>query len=138
MNRSLVLLCVAALSCLPANGFADGVDGMDGIAEHSPERASMSERTLGSSPLKFEKASPAKQSIAAGHLARARSLLIAALNEFDAGVAKADPSSLIDTGTFREGIKARAHELDRVLDPQARESETGVKYSADTRLLNQK
>lgn len=135
MNRSLILFCLTALACLPGVASADGM-GDSGTSDRASMAAKpLAEKTLGSSTMKFEKASPAQQSIAAGHLARSRSLLIAALNEFDAGAAKADPSSLIDTGAFREGIKSRARELDRVLDPQARESETGVKFSADTRLL---
>ena len=142
MNRRLIALSLATsltftLPILnPECALADGI--MSDTSTGSRAADGMADKSIGSSPSRFEKASPAQQSIASGHFARARSLLVAALNEFDSGVAKADPSSLIDTGMFREGIKARARELERLLDPQARESETGVKFSADSRLLKRK
>lgn len=142
MNRSMVRILVAVsvpavmlTSALPSH--ADG-NGMDTARAGLSSKSIDTSAATGSGSTKFEKASAAQQAIATGHFARARSLLIAALNEFDSGVRKADPSSLIDTGMFREGIKSRARELERVLDPQARESETGAKFQADARLLKHK
>lgn len=134
MLSFVTIVGVSALSFAP-QAFADGVD-TDSSAT-SEARARLAPAGTSAAP-KFEKASAEQQSIATGHFARARSLLIAALNEFDSGVRKADPSSLIDTGMFREGIKSRARELERILDPQAKESESGVKFSADSRLLKRK
>ena len=161
MNKKFANLSFLALSILAGpifgpsfshSAFADGIQvsadradaGSAVSAAEGSSKAGGSNESGGSggvsenSVTKFEKASPAAQSIAIGHFARTRSLLVAALNEFEAGVRKADPSSLIDTARFSETIKARARELDRVLDPQARESESGVKYSADERLLERR
>jgi len=155
MNKKFTNLSFLALSILAGpifgpsfshSAFADGIqvsaDRADAGSVVSAAEGSSKPGGSGgvseNSVTKFEKASPAAQSIAIGHFARTRSLLVAALNEFEAGARKADPSSLIDTARFSENIKARARELDRVLDPQARESESGVKYSADERLLERR
>jgi len=76
-------------------------------------------------------------SAASGHYSRARSLLIAAIREFDQGLALVDPDAILDAGAWRSSIIDRASELEHVLDPQPRVSKGGVKYGADTRLLNQ-
>jgi hypothetical protein len=76
-------------------------------------------------------------SIAIGHYARARSLLIAAIREFDRGMGKADASPLLDVEEWRGNLITRAQELEKVLDPQPRSSRAGVKYEADPRLLGE-
>jgi hypothetical protein len=75
--------------------------------------------------------------VATGHFARARSLLNAAVREFDQGQKIADPSALLDVKLWRDTLLERSQELNRVLDPQPRASNTGVMYNADTRLLNE-
>lgn len=80
-------------------------------------------------------ASEQQSARAIGHYARARSLLIAALREFDIGMKVAEPSTLFDPSGWRDSIAQRATELERVLDPQPRSTSDGVKFSPDRRLL---
>jgi hypothetical protein len=72
---------------------------------------------------------------AVGHYTRARSLLLAALREFDAGTRVAELPTLIDPTGWRETVAERAHELERVLDPQPRITSGGASFSPDRRLL---
>ncbi len=72
---------------------------------------------------------------AIGHYTRARSLLLAALREFDAGTRVAELPTLIDPSGWRETVSERASELERVLDPQPRVTSGGVSFSPDRRLL---
>lgn len=80
-------------------------------------------------------ASDQQSARAIGHYARARSLLIAAIREFDVGMKVAEPSTLLDPSGWRDSIAQRASELERVLDPQPRSTSSGVKFSPDRRLL---
>ncbi len=98
-------------------------------AAHSPVQA---EEIAG-----IERASGEKLATAVGHYARARSLLIAAVREFDKGAKLANPNVLLDSQQWRSTLIDRTQELDRVLDPQPRASRTGVRFEADTRLLNE-
>lgn len=84
-----------------------------------------------------ERASGETLATAVGHYSRARSLLIAAIREFDLGYKLANPNVLLDSAQWRANLVDRAQELDRVLDPQPRASRSGIKYQADTRLLNE-
>jgi hypothetical protein len=72
---------------------------------------------------------------AVAHFARARSLIIAALHEFDKGRRIASPSDLLDAAQWRNTLIDRAEDLDRVLDPQPRATKGGIKFEADSRLL---
>jgi len=76
-------------------------------------------------------------SSAVGHFARARSLLIEAIREFDRGQKLADPSALLDPKRWRNTLIDRSHELEKVLDPQPKVSKSGIKFNADKRLLNE-
>lgn len=89
--------------------------------------------TVSGEPL--QKADPATVSAAMGHFGRARSLLNAALREFDLGLKIVNPDALLDVGAWRSSVLERATELERVLDPQPRASKGGVRYEPDTRLL---
>jgi hypothetical protein len=73
---------------------------------------------------------------ATGHYARARSLLIAAINEFDKGLKVARPDALLDPEQWRSTLVSRIEDMERLLDPQPRATRTGVTYSPDTRLLS--
>ena len=73
-----------------------------------------------------------KLAIATGHYARARALLIAAVREFDKGFEQVDPSALIDTGSWRNNIMDRAEDLQKILDPQPRRSQGGVRFDDAT------
>jgi len=76
-------------------------------------------------------------STAVGHYARARSLLNAAIREFDKGYQLANPDALLNSAEWRKDLVDRATELERVLDPQPRITRSGVKYNADNRLLHE-
>lgn len=85
----------------------------------------------------IERAEGERLATAVGHYARARSLLIAAVHEFDRGQEYANPDTLLDSSRFRSSLINRAEELERILDPQPRASKSGVKFSADSRLLGE-
>lgn len=74
---------------------------------------------------------------AVGYYARSRSLIIAAINEFDRGYKTANSDQLIDSAKLRANLIEAAQELEKVLDPQSRETRGGIKYEADPRLLNE-
>ncbi len=76
-----------------------------------------------------------KESAALGHYSRARSLLMSALQEFEAGDKLSSSSALLDAKRWRSDIAGRAKDLEVVLSPRARESQRGVRYSPDARLL---
>ncbi len=80
-------------------------------------------------------AGPEQATEAVAHFARARSLLIAALREFDKGRKIASPSELLDVARWRNSLIDRAEDLDRVLDPQPRATKGGIRFEADPRLL---
>lgn len=84
---------------------------------------------------RLERAEGPQLAKAVGHYARARSLLLAAIREFDKGAKLANPSSLVDSEEWRDTVAARAKDLQRVLAPQPRASRDGIRYDADTRLL---
>ncbi|MBX7144672.1 MAG: hypothetical protein K1X79_09500 [Oligoflexia bacterium] len=88
-------------------------------------------------PMALERAEGEDLSVAMGHYARARSLILAALGEFDQGYKLADPKVILDAKHWRNSLIDRAQELERLLDPQPRVSRRGMKYKADTRLLNE-
>ena len=73
---------------------------------------------------------------AIGHYSRARALLIEAVREFDRGARTAGPDSILDTEEWRSSLVSRAEDLERVLSPQPRVTKGGVKFEANTSLLN--
>jgi hypothetical protein len=83
----------------------------------------------------LEQAKGERLATAVGHFARARSLLIAAINEFDKGNRIVNPSALVNTSEWRNSLIDRAEDLERVLDPQPRANQTGVSFSPDRRLI---
>lgn len=115
-NNSLIIL----VFCVFASFSAAHADGSN---------------TLGPTPL--EKATGEELSIAVGHYAKARSLLLAAIQEFDSGYKLADPKVILDVKEWRNGVIDRAQALESLLDPQPRVSRKGMKYRADRRLLNE-
>ena len=74
---------------------------------------------------------------ATGHFARARSLLIASLVEFDKGLELANPDALFSSSEWRASVTARAREIEHILAPQPRETTGGIKFQADPRLLGE-
>lgn len=72
---------------------------------------------------------------AIGHYARARALIVAAINEFDKGRRIARPDDLVEPAKWRNTLIDRAEDIERILDPQPHVTKGGIKYSADPRLL---
>ena len=60
-----------------------------------------------------------------------------AVREFDTGLKLANPQVLIDVSEWRNDLLDRAEDLEKVLDPQPRASETGVTFQGDPRLLSE-
>ncbi|RIL06146.1 MAG: hypothetical protein DCC75_11095 [Proteobacteria bacterium] len=79
----------------------------------------------------IEKADRDTLAAAIGHYARARSLLVSALREFDQGQKLANPDSILDSATWRSTLRERAQDLERILAPQARVTRGGVKYESN-------
>jgi hypothetical protein len=75
---------------------------------------------------------------AIGHYARSRSLLITAVTEFEKAVRFADPSALLNAETWKREVLEKAQELDKILDPQPRVTESGIRYDPDSRLIGKK
>ena len=88
-------------------------------------------------PLGIEAAKGERLAAAVGHYARARSLILAAIREFDSGKKLATPDVLIDSAEWRSSLIDRATELEKVLDPQPRITQGGVRFQPDTRLLGE-
>jgi len=106
---------------------ANSAKQLDNTANEA--RASMAEAAM------IGQAGEEEKSAAVGHFARSRSLLIAALREFDQGYKLAKPDAIIDSKQWRDDLISRAEDLERILAPQARASKFGVRYDADARLL---
>lgn len=80
-------------------------------------------------------ASEERRAAAVGHYARARSLLLEALAEFERGRRIARPDSLVKADIWRSAIEQRAEELDRLLDPQPRTVRSGARFTESRALL---
>jgi len=89
-------------------------------------------------PTKIERAEGATLSKAVGHWSRARALMNVALREFDQGTALVDPDALIDANQLRSEILDKIQILERLIDPQPRASEEGVRYEPMAELLGVK
>ena len=75
-----------------------------------------------------------RETVAIGHFARSRALLIEALAEFEKGKTISDPSLIIDTERWRGSIVLRAEELNRVVAPKPRITRQGISYEANNQL----
>jgi hypothetical protein len=144
----LTLIILSGLTSPEAQ--ADGYVDDDHTAMHGGAPSGTAKEPVSAAPAKnlgtgsgvgagvgpgIESVSPERSSQALGHYARSRSLLLAALREFDQGYKIANPDALFDGRAWRADVITKAQELERVLDPQPRIGRTGVKYGADTRLL---
>jgi hypothetical protein len=90
-----------------------------------------------STPVSLQRATGPELASAVGHYARARSLLIAAVREFDQGLKNANPDVLIDSKEWRNSVLDRAEDLEKVLAPQPATTERGVSFNPDSRLLGE-
>ena len=80
-------------------------------------------------------ASEQRKNAALGHYARARTMLVEALAEFEQARKYAWPDMLIDSEEWRLSIISRTEELNRVLDPKPRVTRDGVRFKANTLLI---
>ncbi len=153
MRKILLVAGIVFATIIPFSGaFADGYveDTEPALKEKavqssdtSVDKASTAEQSThssastgaGSGTPSLEKASGDDLAVAVGHYARARSLLIAAVQEFDKGYKLARPDALIDSKGWRTSVISKAEELEKILAPQPRVSRGGIKFDADTRLL---
>ena len=83
----------------------------------------------------IERANGERLSAAMGHFARSHALLIQAIREFDRGRQIAKPDAVLDSQRWRSGLVQRTKDIQRVLAPQPRVSNAGVRYEPDSRLL---
>lgn len=88
-------------------------------------------------PVNLERAQGEELATAIGHYARARSLLLAAVREFDQGLKHANPQVLVDVKEFRNTLLDRAEDLEKILAPQPRATKRGVQFAPDSRLLGE-
>jgi hypothetical protein len=72
---------------------------------------------------------------ATAHYARSRSLILAAIDEFDKARRLADPSLLLNGDQWRASLVDKAKQMERVIAPRAREADAGVALPGDSRLL---
>ena len=103
------------------------------VSAHTPKKPS----TLSPMGPSIKNVQGEKLAQATGHFARARSLLIAALAEFDKGTELANPDALFSSAEWRTSVTARAREIEHILAPQPRETTGGIKFQADPRLLGE-
>ena len=137
----LTLMATSSLSTASADGMPEqdspkaptSADAQE--AARKLDMAAAEARGSMGEPPAIQQVEPEILSAAIGHFARARSLLIAALREFDQGYKLAKPDSILDSKEWRSDLISRAEDLERVLSPQARASRFSVRYDADPRLL---
>ena len=142
MIKRCLFLSVIALGFVATPSYADGGgdsygDGRTGHSAKLPgERGSpgTSDRAMAKGTT-LGRAGAEETTQAVAHFALARSLIIAALREFDKGRKIASPSELLDAAQWRNTLIDRAEDLDRVLDPQPRATKGGIRFEADPRLL---
>jgi hypothetical protein len=87
--------------------------------------------------INLEQAKGEDLATAIGHYARARSMLLAAIREFDKGLKLANPQILLDVKEFRNTLIDRAEDLERVIAPQPKATRKGVQFAPDSRLLSE-
>ena len=82
-------------------------------------------------------ASPERAEAAKGHYARARALLMSALNEFEQARSIARPDLLFDPERWRTSVIDRAEDLDHIIEPQARVTQGGTRFPAEPSLIHE-
>jgi hypothetical protein len=108
------------------------------LADGPQSRAvSASTSTTQTASLGSEYAGPERTQAAIGHYARARTLLVEAMKEFEAGREIARPDLILNAETWKAGVSARADELGHIISPQARETSGGARFRESHATLNQ-
>lgn len=126
--KKLILLSIIAAFGGPAWADEPGDQRHDAAGA----RAALAPRTPGIEAVEGERLAEA-----VGHYARARSLLLAAIREFDTGKKIATPDAILDSAEWRSSLIDRATELERILDPQPKITRGGVRFNPDPRLLGE-
>jgi hypothetical protein len=135
MRRVKVIgLIVFCLMVVPGGIRADG-PGDDSAAPPAAEKEIAIEEVKEVTPPNLESATEEQAAEAVGHYLKARSLLIAAVTEFDDGYKVAKPDSILDSKAWRDSLISRAEDLEKVLAPQPRVTKGGVHFRGDNRLL---
>ena len=80
-------------------------------------------------------ASKQRQVAAAGYYARARTMLVEALSEFEQGRKYARPDVVIDSEEFRLTLISLTEQLNRLVEPRMRVSRDGLQVRANPRLI---
>lgn len=80
-------------------------------------------------------ANPQSMARGIGHFERARSLLLAAVREFDSGYKYVKPDQVIDSEAWRKSILTRAEEMESLLSPRPREAKVGSRFEPNSGLL---
>ncbi len=80
-------------------------------------------------------ASKERSNVAVGHYARARTMMVEALKEFEQGRRLARPDLLVDSEDFRLRLISLTEQLNRVVDPQPRVTRQGAIFRASPRLI---
>jgi hypothetical protein len=75
---------------------------------------------------------------AVAHFERARSLIAAAIEEFNSGASIADPSAILNPQELRASLAKATSQLESVISPRPRKAVIGIKMKADPRLLGVK
>lgn len=112
-----VLACILVVTPLPSYAEPPG-----GLLERDREKYS-------------EQREKTRINRATAHYARSRSLILAAIDEFDKARQLADPSLLLNGDQWRAGLVEKAKQMERVIAPRAREADAGVALPGDSRLL---
>lgn len=136
---------VVSTTSVSADGYDGSFEGSSNNERTRLQAASLSDAATSGHPLsgeagsvegaRMENASPDDLAEAIGRYAKARSLLIAAIREFDLGYKVAKPDAILNSAEWRSDLLKRAADLERVLAPQPRVSKRTVRFEADPRLL---
>lgn len=137
---SASVMCGVGLALADGPGLYSDTASSDSASQKTEANGSDSSNSDGNATGKksvaFEVASGERLATAVGHYSRARALLIEAVRSFEMGRSVAKPDSLINSDQWKKDLIARAEDLEIILNPQPRATKTGVKFGADTRLLN--
>lgn len=89
----------------------------------------------GSARAETNYASEQRKNAALGHYARARTMMVEALAEFEQARKYARPDMMLDPEEWRLSVISRTEELNRLLDPRPRVTLDGVRFQANKLLI---
>ena len=81
-------------------------------------------------------ASEKRSNTAIAHYARARAMCVETLEEFEVGRKHARPDLLLDAEEWRLTMISLCEQLNRLVDPKIRVSNSGIQVSANPRLIH--